>query len=144
MASPKNVFIDTNVLMDVLIQREPFYMASAQIWSLAEKGIVCGLISVISFNNIYYVARKQKNRRIAKRILVSLRDTFVPVALNEQILNQAIDAGFTDFEDAIQYFSAVHGAADYLVSRNPKHFKNVDLPILAPDEFIVALGAQEK
>jgi hypothetical protein len=51
MASPKNVFIDTNVLMDVLIQREPFYMASAQIWSLAEKGIVCGLISVISFNN---------------------------------------------------------------------------------------------
>jgi predicted nucleic acid-binding protein len=144
MASLKNVFIDTSVLMDVLIQREPFYMASAQVWSLAEKGIVCGLISVISFNNIYYVVRKQKNRRIAERTLVNLRDTFVPISLNKQILNQAIDAGFADFEDAIQYFSAVQGDADYLVSRNPKHFKNVDLPILSPDEFIVALGAQEK
>jgi len=144
MASPKNVFIDTNVLMDVLIQREPFYMASAQVWSLAEKGIVCGLISVISFSNIYYIVRKQKNRRIAERTLVNLRDTFIPIALNKQILNQAIDAGFTDFEDGIQYFSAVQGDADYLVSRNPKHFKNVDLPILAPDEFIAALGVQDK
>jgi predicted nucleic acid-binding protein len=144
MASPKKVFIDTNVLMDVLTQREPFYMASAMVWSMAEKGTVCGLISVISFNNIYYIVRKQKNLRTAERLLINLRDTFVPIALNEQILNQAIDAGFSDFEDAIQYFSAVQSDADYLVSRNPKHFKKVDLPILTPDEFIAVLEMTDK
>ena len=74
------VFLDTNVLLDILAKREPFYTASAEVWSLAESGAVQGCISTISFNNIYYVVRKMAGKCNADKALRILRDIFVPVA----------------------------------------------------------------
>lgn len=133
-----NVFLDTNVLMDVLLDREPFVVDSQQIWLLAERGRIQGLVSAISFSNVYYVVRKLSGLRRARRTMVMLRDVFVPVACDEQVLHQAIDAGFKDFEDAIQYFSALRAGADCLVSRNPRHFRDADIPVLTPAEFLTA------
>ena len=135
-----DVFIDTNVLIDVLAKRDPFYGSSAQVWSLAENGSIHGLISAISFNNIYYVVRKLKNRKTAERMMVLMRNAFDVTALDKQILGQAIDAGFKDFEDAIQYVSALHAGVDCLVSRNPRDFPRKDLPVLSPEEFIASLA----
>lgn len=135
-----DVFIDTNVLIDVLAKRNPFYRSSAQVWSLAENGSIHGLVSAISFNNIYYVVRKLKNRKTAERMMVLMRDAFDVTALDRQILGQAIDAGFKDFEDAIQYMSALHAGVDCLVSRNPKDFPRKDLPVVSPEEFIASLA----
>ncbi len=130
------VFVDTNVLMDVLAKREPFYRDSAHVWTLAEQGRVAGFVSVISFNNIYYVVRRLRTRQVADRMMILLRDTFTPVALDKQILDQAIDAGLTDLEDAIQYFSAVRAGADCIVSRDARAFPVSDLPVLTPQEFL--------
>ena len=132
------VFLDTNVLLDVLARREPFYAASAEIWSLAESGAVQGYISAISFNNIYYVIRKTAGKRNADKALRILRDIFVPVAPDTLILNQAIDSTMNDFEDAIQIHSAIRAGADCLITRNPGHFKAVEtnLAISTPDEFL--------
>lgn len=135
-----DVFIDTNVLIDVLAKRDPFYGSSAQVWSLAENGSIHGLISAISFNNIYYVVRKLRNRKTAERMMILMRDAFDVTALDKQILGQAIDAGFKDFEDAIQYMSALHAGVDCLVSRNPKDFPRKDLPVVSPEEFIASLA----
>ena len=101
------VLFDTNILIDVLARREPFFADSAQVWTLAERGAVEGLVSVISFNNIYYIVRKLRSRKTAERMMILLRNTFTTVALDDQILNQAIDAGFKDFEDAIQRLRGV-------------------------------------
>jgi len=131
-----DVFVDTNVLIDVLAQREPFYADSARLWTLAEQGRVKGFISVISFNNIYYVVRKLRTRRVADRMMVLLRDTFTPVPLDKQILDQAIDAGLKDLEDAIQYFSAVRTGAACIVSRDAKAFPRSELPVLTPQELL--------
>ena len=132
------VFIDTNVLLDVLAKRRRFYRDSVRIWSLAEQGSVCGLISAISFNNIYYVVRKVRGSRTAERVLGMLRDVFTPVVLDGQILNQAIAAGFKDFEDAIQYHSALHAGAACIISRNPSDFPEGDIPAVTPAEFLAA------
>jgi len=131
-----DVFIDTNVLMDVLAKREPFYADSARLWTLAEQGRIKGLISVISFNNIYYVVRKLRTRRVADRMMLLLRDTFKAVPLDKQILDQAIDAGFKDLDDAIQYFSAIRAGAACIVSRDAGAFPRSDLPVLTPGELL--------
>lgn len=133
-----NVFVDMNVLLDVLARREPFYAHSVGVWTLAEQGRVRGFISAISFNNIYYVTRKLRTRQVARRMMAFLRDTFEPVPLDKQILDQAIDADFEDLEDAIQYFSAVRAKSDCLVSRDVNAFPRPDLPVLTPAEFLSA------
>lgn len=133
------VFVDTNVLLDVLARREPFYSDAVRVWSLAERGRIEGLISVISFNNIYYVVRRASNRKSADRSLHLLRGVFTPIALSVQILNQAIDAGSDDFEDAIQFHSAIHGEADCLITRDAHHFPTTDLPVLSPAAFLASL-----
>jgi len=132
------VFLDTNVLLDILAKREPFYAASAEVWSLAESEAVQGCISAISFNNIYYVIRKTAGKHNADKALRILRDIFVPVAPDTLILNQAIDSTMNDFEDAIQIHSAIRAGADCLITRNPGHFKAVEtnLAISTPDEFL--------
>jgi predicted nucleic acid-binding protein len=134
----RNVFVDTNVLIDVLAKREPFYPDSVGVWTLAEQGRIKGVISVISFNNIYYVVRRLQNRQAANRMMRLLRDTFTPVPLDTQILDQAIDSNFRDLEDAIQYFSAVRAGADCIVSRDADAFPQSDLPVLTPAELLTA------
>jgi predicted nucleic acid-binding protein len=131
-----NVSIDTNVLIDVLAKREPFYADSAQIWTLAEEGQIKGFISVISFNNIYYVVRRLRTRQAANHMMVLLRDLFTPVPLDKQIIDQAIDSGFKDLEDAIQYFSAVRAESNCIVSRDTDAFPQSDLPVLTPAELL--------
>lgn len=133
-----NVFLDTNVLLDVLARREPFYEDSAAVWTLAEQGKVRGLVSALSFSNLYYIVRRLKDRRTAHRALLLLRDTFTAVACDEQVLAQAMDAGMRDFEDAIQFFSALRAEAACLISRNPGHFPRSSLSVLTPAEFLAA------
>ena len=137
-------FIDINVLLDVLAQREPFYADAARLWSLAERGRITGFISVISFNNVYYVVRRAAGKGKAEAALTLIRDVFTAVDLTGQILGQAIDAGFGDFEDAIQFHSALHVEACCLVTRNPHHFPLDSVPILSPNEFLVTLDPSPK
>ena len=136
------VFVDTNVLLDVLARREPFYSDAARIWSLAERGRIKALVSVISFNNVYYVVRRASNRKSAERSLHLMRGVFTPVPLSVQILNQAIDAGYGDFEDAIQFHSAIYAAADCLVTRDGDHFPATNLPVISPAAFLASLPSE--
>jgi predicted nucleic acid-binding protein len=130
------VFVDTNVLLDVLANRKSFYADAARIWSLAERGRIEAQVSAISFNNIYYVVRRTENRRAAEKALHLIRNIFTAVPLNEKVLNQAIDAGFSDFEDAIQFHSAVYAGAECLITRDAGHFPEMAFPILSPAQFL--------
>jgi predicted nucleic acid-binding protein len=133
-----DIFLDTNVLIDVLENRQPYYAASAAIWTLCEQGKHQGNVSVISFNNIYHIVRKLSSKSAAQKAMTAMRDIFSPVALDAQLLNQAIGAGFGDFEDAIQYHSAVRAGAKYFLTRNVNHFPKSPLPIITPAEFLAA------
>ncbi len=130
------VFVDTNVILDVLAKREPFYADSVAVWTLAEHGKIEGLISAISFTNIFYIVRKLSNRKTALQTMAQLRDTFTAVACDAQVLHQAIDSDFKDFEDAVQYFSACRTEALCIVSRNADHFPRAEPPVLGPAEFL--------
>ena len=132
-----NVFVDTNVLLDVLLDREEFIEDSARVWALCEREALEGYVSAISYNNCHYLIGRLENKSTAGRAIRLILDTFRTVPLDERIIHKALDASFADFEDAIQYYSAIHAGADYLITRNPKDFpKRTDLPIMMPDEFV--------
>lgn len=130
------VFVDTNVLLDVLAERKAFYVDSMRVWTLAEVGTIDAHVAAISFSNCYYLVRKHAGRRGADNAVRLLRGVFKLVELTAQILNQAIDANFADFEDAIQFHSAIQAHAECIITRNPDHFPRKPLSVLSPREFL--------
>lgn len=136
-------FIDTNILLDVLGARAPFYEDAACIWVLAEEGRVEGLVSPVSFTNVFYIVDRWADGESAREAVRLLRDAFTPVACNALIINQAIDADLPDFEDAVQYFSTIHAQADCIVTRNPDDFpRRPEVPIVSPAEFLAEFELQ--
>lgn len=130
------VFVDTNVLLDVLAERKPFYRDSMHIWTLAESGQLDAHISAVSFNNCFYIVRKHAGRQSAEGAMRLLRGVFGIVDLSAQVLDQAMDAGFSDFEDAIQFHSALQAQAECIITRNPDHFPRSTVSVLSPAEFL--------
>ena len=130
------VLVDTNVLLDVLGRRAPHYRAAAQVWTLAERGEIRAFVSAISYNNVYYIARRAEYKAAARRAMTALRDVFDSVAPDAKIINQAIDSECDDFEDAIQFHSAVRVGARVLITRNPKNFPPSTMAIATPEEFL--------
>lgn len=130
------LFIDTNVLLDVLLGREEFLEDSSTLWAFCEKELAEGYVSAISFNNAHYIISKLHSKAKADQAARALLDTFHVVPLDAKILSRALDAKAKDFEDAIQFFSAVHADADYLISRDVSGFPRGDIAVLSPAEFL--------
>ena len=133
------VFFDTNVLIDVLALRQPFYEDSAELWTLSERRTITGLVSVLTFTNTFYIVRRLTDLKTAGRALTLIRDAFTPVACDGDIINRAIASKLGDFEDAVQYISATQFGVDCIVSRNVSHFRpSGECPVLTPAEFLAA------
>jgi predicted nucleic acid-binding protein len=131
---------DTNVLLDVIQVREPHHAASERVWTLVERAEIEGFVAAISFNNIYYVLSKQIGRDAALKSVRSLSNVFRFVPFDEQVLNRALLVDSVDFEDAIQSSSAESVSANYIVTRNVKHFASSPIEALTPEEFLFVLG----
>ena len=129
------VFLDTNVLLDVLLKRIPHYIESGSIWTLAESRKIDGVVSALSYPNSAYVLRAQGRQRIRDAIVL-LQGVFRCIPLDEDILRHAFEYDMVDYEDAIQYASAIRAGADCLITRNARHFPVQDVLILSPAEFL--------
>ncbi len=134
----KYFFIDTNILFDFLLAREPHATLAARLLSLSQEK-KCGLyVSVISFNNLYYVLKKISSHSKAMSSIAGLSVYLRIVDFDKNILNQALNSDFKDFEDAIQYYSALQiSKIDGIITRNLKDFKLSEIPVLSPE---MALG----
>ena len=127
---------DTNVLLDVIQNRQPFYRDSSQAWNLAERKLVTGYVSAISFNNVFYITRKQTGDAEAVKAVKLVRALFGTVPLDEVVIDRAIAMNVADFEDAIQAASAVQVHADCVVTRNVKDFKGLHKLAVTPEELL--------
>lgn len=130
------LFVDTSILLDVLVLREPFYADSARVWTLVETGAITGFVSVLSLPNLCYLLRRSKGQAAARNGMATLRNIFALVPLEVQLTHQAIDADIDDFEDAVQFFVALRCGASVLLTRNPKGFPRPDVPVQTPSEFL--------
>ena len=131
------VFLDTNVFLDLFLDRGEFAQAAETILLWCKNDKLHGFTSTISIANIYYLLAQQKSKPETKKILRHLLDIVsVPVTIKKDLV-LAIESSFNDFEDAIQYYSAMNiEGMDYIVTRNKKDFKMSKIPVVTSEEFV--------
>jgi predicted nucleic acid-binding protein len=136
----EKLFIDTNIMLDFLGEREPFYESIAKIATLAEKERLTMVVSPISFATVNYFLSKFENPKIAREKLRKFKVLCSVCALDEQTIEKGLNSSIEDFEDALQYFSATDSGCDIIITRNGKDFKKSLLPVMTAEEFLSRLG----
>ncbi len=133
----KKLFIDTNIVIDLLARREPFYDESANLFSLADKKIIELSISSLTIANTNDTLLRQVDSKRAKEVLRRLRIIVNVLPLDNKIIGVALnDNSFNDFEDGLQYFTAIENNQDIIITRNLKVFKASKLPVLTARQFL--------
>lgn len=133
----KRLFIDTNIVIDLLSRREPFYEESANLFSLADQKIIELNISTLTVANTSYALLRQTNSHKAKEILRKLRLIVNILPLDDKIIGLALnDDSFSDFEDGLQYFTAIENGQDLIITRNLKNFKASIIPVMTARQFL--------
>lgn len=132
-----NLFIDTDVIIDFLIDRKPYSDEAAIIFTLIDRKKLKGYVSSLTFSNLYYVLRKLESHNKVISKLDSLSEMVNILKVDEHIIKEALSSSFPDFEDTIQYFSALDSKkADVIITRNTKDFKNSSIPVMTPGDYL--------
>jgi len=131
----QSVFVDTDIVLDLLARREPFYDAAARLFSLAESGIISLAVSSLTFANLFYILRKQVSAKHAHEVLRNFKQLVTVLPVDDVIIEQALKAGFTDFEDAIQYFTALGADCSALLTRNGRHYRKAAISIFTAEAY---------
>lgn len=132
----KKVFLDTNIVADLFLKREPFCENSLKLFALGFHKIITLYVSSLSYATLAYLCRKMKKE---ERILLfeKLRNLTETTAVDKQIVDKALVSDFDDLEDAMQYYSAVSAKVDIVLTRNKKDFVEANVPVMTPDEFFM-------
>lgn len=133
----KKILLDTNIVIDLLAKREPFYPEAARLFSLADRKVISLFVSALSFANVNYVLLRQRKPEEAKLILRKLKLLVGVLNLDEKVISLSLnDNEFKDFEDALQYYSAIENDIEVIISRNLKDFQSSKLPVLTAEQYI--------
>jgi predicted nucleic acid-binding protein len=131
--------IDTNVILDYVLEREPFFHDSKEIILGVARLDFVGFISGITPINVYYTGRKFNGKEKTVKAVRRIVTLFEICVTDKAVLQRAFLSNFTDYEDAVQHESAVAENLDAIVTRNLKDFKNSTIKIYSPDEFLQVL-----
>ncbi len=136
----KNIFLDTNVIIDFLADQRPFSLLAAKIFNYSLEGKVKVFIPAVSYNNIYYILRQSLTNREIIKLLDELCEMTEIADVAKTIIKKSLKTDFKDFEDAIQYNCALSAdKIDLIVTRDTKDFKNSTWPVLTPEEALSSL-----
>jgi predicted nucleic acid-binding protein len=132
----KKLFIDTNIVLDLLAQRGSFYWHSAILFSLADKEKLKIYVSALTIANTSYILSKHMPASEVKEILRKLNIVVNVLPLDYKIIELALnDKSFVDFEDSLQYFTAIENGIDIIITRNLKDFVNSKIPVMSAEEY---------
>lgn len=136
----KKIYIDTNIMLDLLGEREGFYHDAAKLASLADQKIISVIASPISYATVNYFLSKFENSNVAREKLRKFKLVSEICTIDESIVEKSLNSNFSDFDDALHYFNAIESKCDLIITRNPKDFKYSTLPIMSPKEFLSSLS----
>ncbi len=132
----EKVFVDTNIIIDLLAKREPFYKDAQDLFTLSDKKEIELCISSLSFANAYYSIAKHHKDVDAKKYLSKFKVLVTVFPLEDKAIELALASDFTDFEDGLQYFIAMDNEADIIITRNKKDFKSAKIPVMTAGEYL--------
>jgi predicted nucleic acid-binding protein len=131
------VLIDTNVLLDFLLEREPFQQDAAKLFEAIESGQIIGYITATTLTDIFYIARKHTHSlELAREAVSTTLDTMSICLVNRNVLESAFASGLTDFEDAVQIYSAIAQNLEAIVTRDAKGFVSSPIPVYPVQELL--------
>jgi predicted nucleic acid-binding protein len=133
------ILFDTNILLDVFLEREPFVEASTTLFDANVRGVVDGLLGATTVTTTYYLATKKKDRGRARDHVHELLRLFEVAPVNRQVLAQAVESDFQDYEDAVLHSAAQASGADGIVTRNEGDFDPASLSVHTPEELLAIL-----
>ncbi|MEI8049476.1 MAG: PIN domain-containing protein [Bacteroidota bacterium] len=136
-----NILLDTNIVIDLLASRDPFYVEAAELFSLADKKSLKLSVSALSLANTHYILSKFTNDQEARKILRNFKVIVDILPLDDKVVDLALNSDFKDFEDAIQYFTAIENNQKLIVTRNKSDFKESKIPIMTAGEFIKSISS---
>lgn len=129
----KRILFDTNVILDVLLDRRPFAEASAAVWAAAETGVAEGMLAAHAITTIHYLVRREKGNAQAKRTAAAILRVFKVASVDGAVIQEALQLPFADFEDAVTAAAARSADCDYVVTRDPKGFRGSPVHPLPPE-----------
>lgn len=130
------ILIDTNIVLDMLLEREPFEESSTKVFEQVESGKAEAYLTANSITDIVYILRKKYNKEKIRSAVFELMKFIKIVGVTSKDISKAFDYPFNDYEDALQNQCAIKIKADYIVTRNEKDFKNGLIKAITPDKFI--------
>ena len=132
----EKLLIDTNVIIDLLAKREGFYRDAQELFTLADEKNILLFISSLTLANTHYVLSKYQNANEARKTLIRFKVLAEVLPLEDKIIDLALVSNFNDFEDAIQYYTALDNKLDIVITRNKKDFKNAEIPVFTVKEYL--------
>jgi len=131
----EKIFVDANIVMDLLEKREEFYQEAQELFTLSDKKNVKLYVSALTLANVHFLLFKHLKME-ARKVLSKFKVLVEVLAVDDKIIDLSLTSDLKDFEDAIQYYTAIENEMDIIITRNKKDFKNVNLPILTAKEFL--------
>ena len=136
------LFVDSDIILDLLAKREPHYTYSSRLFTLIDKKEIIAFTSPLIIANLHYLFKKMTSNASALKSLRKLK-TFVNILpIDHKVIDQSLNPDFNDFEDAIQYFTAVNNGLTFLLRRNKRDYKQSKISVLTAEEFLKTLQAR--
>jgi len=133
------IFLDTNVLLDLLGERVPFFDSIAKVATLADQKKLTLIVSPLSFITIEYVLAKYEKSESVLNKLRKFKIICEVCEVDEETIDKALNSSFKDFEDAVQYFTALQSNCSIIITRNGKDFKHSTIPIMTAEEYLSSI-----
>lgn len=131
----ERIFVDSDIILDLLGNREPFYKYAAELFSLADKGELKLFVSSLSFANLNYLLSRQYSADQARMKLLKFKTLVSILSVSDKIVELALSSDFKDFEDGLQYFTATENQIKKLITRNLKDFRTADIMVMTAEQF---------
>jgi predicted nucleic acid-binding protein len=136
----EKLFFDNDIILDISIKRDESLKnginEAIKLMNLVEAGEYEGYTSTVIFTNTYYIQRKLKDHNTAINFLKKLRLILTVLNVDDKIIQKALESGFSDFEDAVQYYTAVENKMDYIITRNTADYKKSTIKVYTPSQYL--------
>ncbi|MFP4124019.1 MAG: PIN domain-containing protein [Coleofasciculus sp.] len=136
----RRVLFDSDILLDVLAQRQPFVVASAQALNSATQEWVEGYVSGHAITNIFYILRRQIGSDAARKLLSTLLERIQVASVTDEVIRSALQSSVKDFEDAVTIEAALAAGLEIIITRNITDFVASPVPVMLPEEFLASLS----
>ena len=136
-----NVLFDTNVILDVLLERDPYVHVASKLFALVDNGRIRGSICATTVTTVYYIAAKDFGRTRAREQVHGLLGLFEVAPVDRDVLDAALDIDFSDFEDAVLHEAAFAVGTTAIVTRDRRDFAKSVIPALDPQELLAVIAA---